>query len=185
MLESQWRLKRLGYWFGRSVMLQLWLDSAWKKNDSCGAHRPHWFLAVNSHLQALTTAFANHRGPSESRLSCDAFLLHVLQCACVNTGAGTIVVDAIHNCTITPASFSTLWSFKKMILIHISDTFHARRTFPRTLNDLHKIPTFFECVCLLSCKHIKQLKKDLLMRTAVVPATMSSVGGSFPKTLCG
>lgn len=109
----------------------------------------------------------------------------MLQCACVNTGAGTIVVDAIHNCTITPASFSTLWSFKKMILIHISDTFHARRTFPRTLNDLHKIPTLFECVCLLSCKHIKQLKKDLLMRTAVVPATMSSVGGSFPKTLCG
>lgn len=85
-----------------------------KKNDSCGAHRPHWFLAVNSHLQALTTAFANHRGPSESRLSCDASLLHVLQCACVNTGAGTIVVDTIHNCTITPASFSTLWSLKKL-----------------------------------------------------------------------
>lgn len=175
MLESQWRLKRL---FNRSVMLQLWLDSAWK-NDSCGAHRPHWFLAVNDHLQALTTAFANHRGPSESRLSCDASLLHVLQCACVNTGAGTIVVDAIHNCTITPASFSTLWSLKNDI-----DTYQWHVSFPRTLNDLHKIPAFFECVCLLSYKHIKQLKK-ISWWEQLLCQPLSSVGGSFPKTLCG
>lgn len=142
MLESQWRLKWLGYWFNRSVMLQLWLDSAWKK----------WFMWCPQ-----TTLIPGSKQPFTGSDDCvcqpQRPLWRPAQLWCFSATCAAVCMCKhwswnhcrgrniqLHHYT---GIFFYIMVFKKMILIHISDTFHARRTFPRTLNYLHKIPTFF------------------------------------------